>query len=469
MKSRLVVLLLITLVVTLAYGRVLQADSTEIWNTGNVTTISHNNFSQIKGNYLVWQGRGGLDISTSGSSDWEIFYIDIDNKVVVQLTDDDYDDISPQTDGVYVVWQKHDTSRSNQIFLYKIGEYLPGGSMISNNDSRDNYSPRIAAGRIVWTSQRVAQSVEPGEIMLYDAKNHSGPNPISDTTLDSSSPRINSETVIWVQSDGIGAAAQFMYDLTSENPVPEAAPEYYVWPNSPQTDGDLTVLTLHDGSDREISVYNNSTKTYEQITDNVLDDTYPRFSGGYVAWVAGDGEASEIFLAALGPCATSGGDIDVDGICGNVDNCPDTHNPEQADVDVDGIGDLCDSCDNRPITGSVTPSIDTLWPPNHSMIPVSIDASALVPHNPNTQVGITSVAVSEYSSQEAGEVYDDNIYDENNFEPDWEITGDLTLNLRSERDAASTGRTYTITVTASDCSGDYVISTEVVVPHDKGK
>ena len=35
-------------------------------------------------------------------------------------------------------------------------------------------------------------------------------------------------------------------------------------------------------------------------------------------------------------------DIDTDGVCGDVDNCPDDPNADQADADGDGIGDACD-------------------------------------------------------------------------------------------------------------------------------
>ena len=38
----------------------------------------------------------------------------------------------------------------------------------------------------------------------------------------------------------------------------------------------------------------------------------------------------------------SSGDNDSDGICDDVDNCPNDYNPNQADCDSDGIGDVCD-------------------------------------------------------------------------------------------------------------------------------
>ena len=37
-------------------------------------------------------------------------------------------------------------------------------------------------------------------------------------------------------------------------------------------------------------------------------------------------------------------DIDRDGVCGDVDNCPDDYNTGQSDIDGDGIGDACDNC-----------------------------------------------------------------------------------------------------------------------------
>jgi hypothetical protein len=107
---------------------------------------------------------------------------------------------------------------------------------------------------------------------------------------------------------------------------------------------------------------------------------------------------------------------------------------------------------------------------------VSIDVSGLtVPAPEYTLFSIDTVEIIEYSGRKK-DPFGENIYEENNFEPDWEVTGDLTLNLRSERTGYSTGRTYEITIKVevtgppeAPCDGSNVayFTTEVHVPHDQ--
>ncbi|MCA9539140.1 MAG: hypothetical protein KC620_09665 [Myxococcales bacterium] len=50
-------------------------------------------------------------------------------------------------------------------------------------------------------------------------------------------------------------------------------------------------------------------------------------------------------------------DSDDDGICDDVDNCPDVVNPEQEDLDLDGVGDACDACPEVPAGDDPSPDL----------------------------------------------------------------------------------------------------------------
>jgi dTDP-D-glucose 4,6-dehydratase len=55
--------------------------------------------------------------------------------------------------------------------------------------------------------------------------------------------------------------------------------------------------------------------------------------------------------------------------------------------------------------------------------------------------------------------------------PDWIITGDHTIKLRAERSGTSNGRTYTISLQATDSSGNVSGTKQVTVrvPKSQGK
>jgi hypothetical protein len=96
---------------------------------------------------------------------------------------------------------------------------------------------------------------------------------------------------------------------------------------------------------------------------------------------------------------------------------------------------------------SVSPSV--LSPPNHKMVPVTISVAAIDVCDPSPKAKIVAVT----SNEAGGDQY--------------QITGDLILNLQSDRNGGGNGRIYTITVQAMDASGN-AATKNVIVTVPKG-
>lgn len=111
-----------------------------------------------------------------------------------------------------------------------------------------------------------------------------------------------------------------------------------------------------------------------------------------------------------------------------------------------------------PVIGPITPSPATLWPPNHRFVPIIV--AVVVSDVCDAQATCRVVSVS--SNEPVDDVGDGHTT------PDWQITGDLTLELRAERSGPGSGRVYSITVACEDASGNTAQgSTAVTVAHDQ--
>lgn len=111
-----------------------------------------------------------------------------------------------------------------------------------------------------------------------------------------------------------------------------------------------------------------------------------------------------------------------------------------------------------PVIASASASPNSLWPPNHKMIPVSVAVAVSDVCDASPSCHIASVTSNEPVNGTG----------DGNTEPDWVITGPLTLLLRAERSGNGSGRIYTITVECTDGSGN--TSTKpvlVTVAHDR--
>ena len=105
-----------------------------------------------------------------------------------------------------------------------------------------------------------------------------------------------------------------------------------------------------------------------------------------------------------------------------------------------------------PQIGAISASPSEIPRTNHDMVPVVVSVSAGDGCGGAVACRIVSVTSNEPVQGTGG----------GDKAPDWEITGDLTLNLRAERSPRGSGRIYTISVECTDASGNTATSTVTV-------
>ena len=119
-----------------------------------------------------------------------------------------------------------------------------------------------------------------------------------------------------------------------------------------------------------------------------------------------------------------------------------------------------------PVIASIVASPDSLWPPNHKLVPVSITATAS-DCDPSPTCKIVAVTANEPVLGPGS----------GNTDPDWVITDPgpkvspavLGVHLRAERAGGGSGRVYGIAITCADAAGNTTAgATTVTVPHDQG-
>jgi len=113
------------------------------------------------------------------------------------------------------------------------------------------------------------------------------------------------------------------------------------------------------------------------------------------------------------------------------------------------------------LTASLAP--DTLWPPNHRLVDVAVNAGATDLCDTNPAIVLAS-AVSDEPDDAAGPDDGGTTGDVREAQTG---SADFLVSLRAERDRNSSGRTYTLSYEAADASGNIDAKGVVAsVPHD---
>jgi hypothetical protein len=132
---------------------------------------------------------------------------------------------------------------------------------------------------------------------------------------------------------------------------------------------------------------------------------------------------------------------------------------DPATLDVIATGTTEIVTDTTPPTiAGVSANPSSLWPPNHKMVAVKVSVSA------SDAGSAVTCKIASVSSNEPVDGLGDG-----DTAPDWQITGNLTVDLRAERSGNGRGRIYTIVVECVDAAQNRSTKpVNVTVPHDRG-
>ena len=109
-----------------------------------------------------------------------------------------------------------------------------------------------------------------------------------------------------------------------------------------------------------------------------------------------------------------------------------------------------------PDVSGASASPNSLWPPNHQMVPIHID------YNTSDTCSSGGTCVLSVRSNEPT-----NGLGDGDTSPDWSIVDEHNVMVRSERAGGGSGRVYTITIDCTDGSGNHTIKTVTVnVPNN---
>lgn len=109
-----------------------------------------------------------------------------------------------------------------------------------------------------------------------------------------------------------------------------------------------------------------------------------------------------------------------------------------------------------PVISNVSASPNSLWPPNHKMVNVTVN------YDVTDNCGEPALALTVASNEPI------NGQGDGDTAPDWEILDAHHVRLRAERGGAGTGRIYTIGITATDSGGGSSSQQVIVtVPHNR--
>ena len=252
-------------------------------NTSQLTNEPYVNDEKLSGNRIAW--RSAPEYSPGGNL-YEVFVYDESTQTTIPLTSNNTGEYSVDISGSNVVWRG---GGGNNIFLHN--------GVTTTQLTSNGVSPYVSGNQVVWRSYDGGQL---SEIYLYDG---STTTQIVDSNNSVPLHGFFDGNVVWSEWDG-NDWELFRFDGTNTSQITNNDFNDVLTPSSTETSyssnsnaavdssGNNLVWSSYVGDNWEVFYYD-GTQTI-QVTDNSINDLYPKISGDTLVWST-SGTTSDIF------------------------------------------------------------------------------------------------------------------------------------------------------------------------------
>ncbi|MGK7895708.1 MAG: cadherin domain-containing protein [Xenococcus sp. (in: cyanobacteria)] len=235
---------------------------------------------KLSGNRIAWRSAPDFD---PGGDLYEVFVYDNSTQTTTQLTNNSSEESSVDISGNNVVWS------GGGVFLHD--------GVSTTQLTSSGFDSHVSGNQVVW---RAYDGGKISEIYLYDG---STTTQIVDSTNSVPLHGFFDGNVVWSEWDG-NDWELFRFDGTNTSQItdndfndiltPSSTESSYSYNSNAAVDGsgNNLVWSSYVGDNWEVFYYN-GTQTI-QVTDNSIDDLYPKISGDTLVWNT-SGTTSDIF------------------------------------------------------------------------------------------------------------------------------------------------------------------------------